>query len=311
MINNKFIKSFAAIGISTGIALISVAGASAQEAPEADDVLRKGYAGVVESYDGSSLTIKVKRIDASSPALLITDDTEIKTPGPERIAGTLEEGARVGVLAIELEDGTWEALQIMVKPIAPSVEAVSGAVVSRDGNILTIEMPNGETKEIELGSDQEVPEAGDVVTAFAKKAEREGGRPRVTGLEKADNVRERIQGFLDRVSEDRPESPAAVAEARLAAAERMSQLLERHTQRHAELLQRVVDNDRMPEDARERVRIALERARTRIETARERIGTALDRIDNVRERLGLPEVDRSPEAVGTREAASGRPTGRR
>jgi hypothetical protein len=311
MINNKFIKSLAAIGISTGIALTAVAGASAQEAPEADEAIRKGYAGVVESYDGSSLIIKVKRIDASSPALMITDDTEIKTPGPERIAGTLEEGARVGVLAIEREDGTWEALQILVKPLAPSVEAVSGAVVSRDGNILTIEMPNGEIKEIELGSDQDAPEPGDVVTAFAKKAERADGRPQVTGLEKADKVRERLQGFLEQVSEDRPESPAAVAEARLAIAERMSDLLERHTQRHAELLQRVVDNDRMPEAARERVRTALENARTHIETSRERIDAAQNRIQDVRERLGLPERERPTGAVATREAASGRPTGRR
>lgn len=316
MINNNFIKSFAAIGISAGIALTAVAGASAQEAPEADDGIRKGFAGVVESYDGSSLKIKVKRIDASSPLLMITEDTEIRTPGPERIDGTLEEGARIGVLAIEREDGTWEALQILVKPLAPSIEAVSGAVVSREGNILTIELPNGEIKEIELRSDREAPEPGDVITAFAKKPERAGDRPQVTGLERADKVRERIQGFLDQVSEDRPDAPPAVAAAREAMTERLSNLLERHTQRHADILQRVVDNDRMPEAARERIRTSLESARTRIEAAH-------DRIQQARERLGLPQRERpardgqerpegTPSAdAGTRDAASGQATGRR
>ncbi|MEE8046597.1 MAG: hypothetical protein V3T49_07150 [Dehalococcoidia bacterium] len=331
MINNKFIKTLASIGISAGIALTTVVGASAQEAPESDDELRKGFVGVVESYDGTELIIKVKRIDASSPALIVDADTEIRIPGPERIAGTLEEGARVGVLAIQNEDGTWQALQIMVKPIAPSVEAVSGAVVSREGNILTIELPNGETKEIELRSGDDAPEPGEVITAFARKAERAGGRPQVTGLERADKVRERIQGFLEDVAENRPDLPSAVADQREAMAERLSNLLERHTQRHADLLQRVVDNDRMPENARERVRTALEGARTRIQAARER-------IQNARERLGLPErapgelrdrgdtdtrerperpdrpdrLDRDPaDARGTRDDASGTPSGRR
>lgn len=214
------------------------------------------------------------------------------------------QGARVGVLAIENADGTWEALQILVKPIAPSVAAVSGAVVSREGNVLTIEMPNGEIKEIVLGADQEVPKPGDVITAFAKKSERAGERPTVTGLEKADKVRERIQGFLDQVSQELPDAPPAVADAREAMTERLSNLLERH----ADTLQRVVDNDRMPEAARERIRTSLESARARIQTAHERIQQA-------RERLGLPERVQpegtpSADAAG-RDAGSGLPAVRR
>ena len=182
------------------------------------------------------------------------------------------QGARVGVLAIENSDGTWEALQILVKPIAPSVAAVSGAVVSREGNVLTIEMPNGEIKEIVLGADQEVPKPGDVITAFAKKSERAGERPTVTGLEKADKVRERIQGFLDQVSQELPDAPPAVA------------------------------------DARERIRTSLESARARIQTAHERIQQARERL-GLPERV-RPEGTPSADAAG-RDAGSGLPAVRR
>ncbi|MCH7685153.1 MAG: hypothetical protein IH899_00475, partial [Planctomycetes bacterium] len=225
MINNKFIKTFAAVGISVGVALISVAGVSAQEPDQADDALRKGYVGVVQSYDGASLVIDDPWFEDGPVTVNVDGDTEIRTPGPASIAGTLEEGARVGVLALENEDGTWQALQVLVKPLAPSVEAVSGAVISREGNVLTIQLPNGETKEIELRSDVDAPEPGDVVTAFVKKPETAGQRPQVTGLEKADQVRKRIEGFLSDVVENRPDLPSAVAADREAVAERLSNLL--------------------------------------------------------------------------------------
>ena len=142
-----------------------------------------------------------------------------------------------------------------------------------------------------IGQGQQAPEVGEAVTAFANRASTNGGRPEVTGLEKATQVRERMQDFLEDVSENRPELPVAVQDARTRIADRLTTLLEEHGQRHVEMLQSVMDSDRVPDAAKQRIEEAIGRANTGNESARQAIKQA-------RDRLGIPE--RGPNNAGQR-----------
>lgn len=290
MLKNRFTKRIAATGLAASLALTSVAAVNAQEEQPEDDP-KQGYIGIVAGYDGSSLVLEATQPESAEVTLEVNDDTVIKTPGGPDIAGTLEQGANVAVLGIEEDDGTWTALQILVKPTAPMTEATSGAVVSKEGNVLTIQLPNGETKELQLGQDEDGPEVGDVVTAFSRRGG-EGGRPEVTGLQRADEVRERLQQHLDDVADNAAELPEAVAAARDRVAERLSDVIERHTQRHQEMLERTLENPNIPEAARERIEEARDRARANVQDV-------IDRLEEIRDRLDLPERGPNARPTGT------------
>lgn len=293
MFGKKTYKGLTATGLGLGIALTSVIAAGAQETPEAQAVeedARIGYVGTVASYDGSVLVVDPVRDDTDDVSLNVNGDTQIRTPGGP-VAGVLEGGARVAVLGIEEDDGSWTALQIMVKPVRPTIEAITGAVVSREGDVITIQLPSGETKEVTIGQGQQAPEVGEAVTAFANRANTNGGRPEVTGMERADQVRKRLQGFLEDVSENRPDLPPAVQDARTRITDRLTTLLEDHGQRHVEMLQRIMDSDRIPDAAKQRIQTAIGRANSGNESAQQA-------IDKARDRLGLPE--RGPNNAGRR-----------
>jgi hypothetical protein len=286
MFRKFFVISLVAVVVVAGLMFVGSDNAAAQQRLPADDG-RTGFTGIVTSYEGDELVVQVKQLENESLTFIVDDATTIKTPGPESIAGILEESARVGILATDDGKGGWQATQILVKPTEPTVEALNGVVLSRDGSVMTVELPNGDTRELELQPGDEILEPGDVITAFARKSGRAGGRPQVTGLAKADSVRERIQDFMNQTFEGRPDDPAAVADAREKLAEQLSLLLERHTERHTELIQRVLGNDNLTDDKRRRIQTALESAQERMETARQRIQTARDRIREARERRGL------------------------
>ena len=128
--------------------MTSVVTAGAQETPEsqaAEEEARVGYVGTVGSYDGSVVVLDPVRDDADDVSLNVNDATEIKTPGGP-VAGVLEEGARVAVLGIEEDDGSWTAPSILVKPVSPTIEAITGAVVSRQGDVITIQLRTAKRK---------------------------------------------------------------------------------------------------------------------------------------------------------------------
>ncbi len=283
MIKNRFAKGITAAGLGLGIALTSVLTAGAQELPDAaGELARRGFIGTVTSYDGSTLVIDPVRAESEDVTFKVDDGTTIRMPGGPEVAGALEKGARVGVLGLLEEDGTWVAMQILVKPLRPSVQAITGAVVERDGRTLTIQLPNGETRVIHLGEDDDVPEPGEVVTAFERRPQFAGQKPEVTGLARASEVRARLEGFLADVVENRPGLPDAVQQSRNRIAERLTTLLEEHAERHSQLLERVLNNTRIPENARARIQQALQDSERGAQRVREA-------VENARDRLGLPE----------------------
>lgn len=273
---------------------------------EDSEIVRRGYAGVVVSLADGSLVIERRGDRGNSPEIAITPETEIRMPGAEDVKGELAIDARVAVLAEQVGEDEWAAVQVVVIPTGPSIRPVTGVVVSVADGVLTIALPNGETRMIELGPKAEVPEEGEVITAFE---DRRGSRPTVTGIAKADDVRARLQRFLSRAETD----PNRGAEARDRVLARLGDLLDRHSARNVEILQGLIDGDRLPEQARTRVQSALQRAQDARGNVESRIDRIRARFENVGAILDNLRAGRNDGAGRPADAGTGssRPSGER
>ncbi len=275
------------IGVLAAISLMafSVGAVSAQEGPERT---RKGFVGTVSSYDEGAgllvLLIKGDQAETSTPVTLtIGPDVVIKVPGrPGVTQGTLEEGARVAVLAQMTEGGDWEAIQVVVKPVKPTRPPVTGAVTSIEGRTLTITRRDGTTKTIQLGAGDTAPSVGEVVTAFAPRGRGEDGGedvdgpPVATGLVRAAEVHERLNRHLQRAVDD-PDVPEQ-ARGRLVAD--IATALDNFSARRITVLETV--RARAPQAARRGLDNALDNAR------RGR-GQSLEKANEARAKAGPPE----------------------
>lgn len=222
-------------------------------------------------------------------------DYELKIPGQEAvtaIAGTFEEGARVAVLAAIAEDGSLDAVQVLVKPIAPTAPPVTGAVVSVEDGILTIMRPDGTTKTVQLPTDAGAPALGDLVTTFAPDGEEdEDGSSRVAGLVRAEDVRNRLSGFIQDASStvDEGEEGEEDLEEREQELADLAQLLESYASKHVEVLQDLMAREDMPEAAKQGLATAFENAQRGRETALQNAQAALERAQAAREGRGAPD----------------------
>ena len=202
----------------------------------------------------------------------------IRTPGGPR-AGAFVDGARVVVLAEETEEGK-VALWVLVKPVKPE-HPVQGVVTAIDGDVVTVETPEGDTETLTLPEDSGDVVPGEVVTVFR------GNSGHAKGLVRAQEVKSRLKHFLDDAEEDVDgaeeggDEPEADDEERgkkqdkaSAHAERIAKFLDRFSERQTQMLDLVMD--RAPEHAR----AELEAIRERIQTQREEHQEAIARIRN-------------------------------
>ncbi len=166
-------------------------------------------------------------------------------------------------------------------------------MVSRDGNVITILRPDGTSKTIELPAGAQAPEEGEIVTAFVPEDEDGGGRPASTGLVRAEEVSQRLSRHLDEQLEDReaPELPEQAQHALDDRIARLAGLLEQHSARNVEALDRVLALPNLPAAAR----AGLDRARGTAERGAE---AAQSHAKSARERADLPEDAGRPENPG-------------
>ena len=181
------------------------------------------------------------------------------------------DGDRVVVLVEFVDQGDGGlvkvALKIIVKPTKP-LKHIVGTVVSSatDQNgvrTISIMQANGTVKEMQLGPDAELPEVGEVVTAFqgrSRAGEPQGGPPVAKGLVRAEKVRQRLEGFLEDLSGGDGEETSAAAEKRAKRVAKVAAILEKHASKQVEILQRVSQNSNLPPQAAGRVRAGLENA---------------------------------------------------
>ena len=241
---------------------------------------RKGYVGTFSLGDGVfTITSKKEEVVIRIPEEGLEPIT--RTPGRAadgangqgRVAGTLVDGAAVAVLVeFILDEGNIvpEARKIVVKP-TPQLP-LFGTVFSGDTNeegfrILTIMRPDGTTKEVRLGRGVDSPENGDLVTVFPTRGRGDrgtedgdkGGPPTAKGVVRAEQVRLRLEGFLqDLTAGDGNLSPQA-AERLARRVDRMAEILEKHADKHVNILQKL-SRKNLPAKAAEGMRKALANA---------------------------------------------------
>lgn len=312
----------ASVALFVAFALLSAPTAFGQAAGEPLDeyvglsgvVIESSESGTATSVaaDGTGVLV-INDADEGEFVVALGSDYTLRTPGsetPSDVAGVLAVGAKVAVLAQSSAGGDLTAVQVLVKPVRPTTEPVTGAVVSRSGNTITIQRPDGTTKTVELPSGAPVPEEGDLVTAFVP----ERGQASAKGLVRAQEISQRLNAHLNEQleelgSSDLSERERETVEERLA---RVASLFEQHSTKRVDALQRVLDSGRLPEAARTRVETALGRAQAGFDQAMSAAASA-------RDRAGLPEgagrpgdtsTDIRPEGSGAAPTAtpSGRPS---
>lgn len=310
---NGKIRTVVASMFAAAFAVVTVGVASAQSGSDEPQSSRHGYVGVVTESSTSTRTLSVK-INAgvgstSTPAaitFLLTDDTRVKTPGARGgVAGGIEVGARVAVLGESGPDGSWTAIQVLVKPTAPTFQPATGSVVGVENGVMTLVLPNGKTKMVEIGNGQKVPEQGEIVTVFAPDATESQRPSRSTGLVRATEVHERLKKFLDETEANGPELPSSIKSHREAVASKLARLLERHAEHRVEILEGVMSRGGFPAQAR----AGIERA---LENGKQNRSEAISIADGARGRLGIPKggVEGKPGQPATPPAQRGQGGGR-
>jgi hypothetical protein len=233
---------------------------------QVQEQVRQGIPGTVTTYDGTTLTIERTRPGE-------TGTVDVRVTEATQVTGTIEVGSRVAVLA-QQTNGELEAVYVVVRAAVPAFSAATGVVVSIENNVLTIMLPNGDTRTLQASEGMEVPPAGELVTVFARVMAGAGPDtpPQVTGLRTAAQVQARLETQLQRLMDNDPGLPPAALHARERLLSRLADGLEEHARLRLQILQgtcdRICDNQDFPVQARDQLRDQAQEA----ERDRDRIG---------------------------------------
>ncbi|MCH8892975.1 MAG: carboxypeptidase regulatory-like domain-containing protein [Chloroflexi bacterium] len=268
---------------------------------------RKGYVGIFTAVTGAGT-------GASTEAFIVTTkkgDIEIQVPDqnlgsitrkPGRPQGFPVDGDRVAVLVEFVDQGPGElvkiARQVIVKPTPkpPIIGAVVSITTDENGvRTLSIMRPDGSTKVVRLGSKGEPPEVGDLVTAFQGRGgdddgDEEDGPPVIRGLVRAQEVRQRLEGFLEDLTRETRGVPADVAERRAQRVADLAEKLEAHAAKHARIIERASQNAKLPPQAVAGMLNGLERAENGRAQAKARATEARTKAADARANAGPPTI---------------------
>ena len=192
---------------------------------------------------------------------------ESVTKTPARPGRILADGDRVAVLVEFMgEPGSLikVAIQVVVKPdkpVLPTSGAVVGITTDENGVRTVIIMHrNGKVKELELGPEAELPEVGDLVTAFQGRGRGANGAAVAKGIVRAEKVRQRLEGFLEDLTSEDGDLPPQALEHRAQRVAAIAALLEDHASNHVAIIQQVSQNENLPPQAVAGMLNKLERA---------------------------------------------------
>ena len=266
MIAKRIALSLAAVGLAS----LTLSGSGLVHAQTDAETSTRGLVGEVQQLDvdrGSFLLIQNGTGDEFTVSLNGFDATTgLTTPGGQ---DQFRDGAQVAVLV----DDDLIAVKIMVKPSQPTVLPFSGAVTSVENGTLTIVRPGGETMTVQMPYGERSPQAGAVVMGFARASDSRGAPPVTTGLTTAEEMRSRLEGFLDQANsaaQNRPQHAGPNPQERSA---QLAEVLASHTAQHVAILQGVLDQHNLSDKAKG----AVMRARSRAEAGWQRaLATVLD-----------------------------------
>ena len=144
------------------------------------------------------------------------------------------------------------------KPQTPVVGAVVGVDTNEEGvRTLTIMRPNGATSVVRLGAGVDSPGIGEVVTALPGRGSRGQGRaegdggepPTATGLVLAEQVLQRLEGFLQDLTAEDSNLPPQAVERRSQQVTQVAAILESHAFQHVDPLKKLAQKQDLPSQA--------------------------------------------------------------
>ncbi len=183
----------------------------------------------------------------------------------------------------------------LVKPEKPSFVPFTGVVTAVNDGVVTVESPDGDVQTLALPGDLGEVALGEVVTVFKK------GSGKVTGLVKADQVRKRLNKFLEAASnEEGDEESSQDTDQRSRRADALARTLENFGARHLEVLNRVGGR------VQEAVKRQIEIIKAKVKSDR-RNSRAI--IERVKKKLRVGHGESEPPGHGDRQPeAKGKPT---
>ena len=231
---------------------------------------RQGFFGTVNATTNTSLTLTTKQ---GVVTFTVDNNTQFwKPPQKGATLADIKVGDRAAVLAVK-QDSILLAKRVLVIPSKPVRTQVTGTVSKVEGNTITLIDKDGNTFNIELpkGLATKV-QVGDVLTLTLLRTP--GVEKYIAqGLLRGDELRERLNGFLERIRTRKADTGEEIQK-RAKDLEELEGLLQRNMERHQEMLQKVLDKaspeaKQALEKAREVSRYGWEQVKEAVENERE------------------------------------------
>ena len=265
---------------------------------------RKGYVGIFFTVpvSGASTGTFIVTTKKGDEIQFLAVDLESITRRPGRPAGIPEDGDRVAVLVEFVDPGSGElvtiARQVIVRPTPkpPIIGPVVSITTDENGvRTMSIMRPDGSIKVGRLGSKGQPPEVGDLVTAFQGRGgdddgDEEDGPPVIRGLVRAQEVRQRLEGFLEDLTSDPGQVPSDVADRRAQRVADLAEKLEAHAAKHARIIERASQNAKLPPQAVAGMLNGLDRAQSGRAQAKARANEARTKAADARANAGPPTI---------------------
>jgi hypothetical protein len=256
------------------------------------ELMRKAFVGTVMGEPTETVTLH-QNGNKGEVIIILPDDYVLKTPGGPR-AGTFEDGAEVVILGQRAQD-QWVALQVLVKPVKPSLPVV-GVITGVGPTSLTVLDHKGNPHLLRLENEMDSSVEGEVVTLFP------GNSGQVRGLVRAEDIRQRLHEFLDETTGEGAGDDSEMEEAiRGKRADALIKRLEKHGAERIRLLESALQ--RAPAEGKEKIEAGKAEAQRGIEASR----LAITRAKGKFERPGpagqdeeIGETVDSPNEIGDR-----------
>ena len=242
---------------------------------------RHGVVGTLGMTDGA---YSIVQRNGTVFEFTLDDALTVKHPPMGQVdSSALVDGLKVGVLLQRHEDGSWVAIRAMIKPDRPSTEHVSGAVVSREGNVITIVDAQGKEHVVELPDEAAASvQVGDTLTAITdRRADGDARAAKGKGVVTEEQINERLRHHVEKVRARADHGEAQAARAQEHLAKSLARLEVNHA-RMMELMEKM--KARVPEQAKARFEAARVAADERFETAKAGVEEARERATEARER---------------------------
>jgi len=256
----------------------------------------QGVVGVVSAdSDIAGGIIQLETKNLGDVKVILDDTTTYDVPGQDSASrDDIVSGARLAIQATANEDGSYNAVRVMVVPDKATRQHLNGVVVSVQNRIMTVMNAAGETMTVELPEGVKGGVVGDFIATCAQKS---AGKetPVASGTQTAAEVQTRLQTQLNAVAGQQADTQAEVQTREQIMAQLSAKLEGLGLKNKGELEQVMA---KVPEAAKAGIQVAIGNCEQRMEQARQA-------IQNANAVAGNQQSTQTATATGSQSATPG------